>query len=127
MERVPGTAKYAVLKLVRMGILRPEHVINADLREVLQLEARAKSLQQQLEARQSRSRRVAGAAAAPGDDRATVVMESIPPASAGERGTCTAVRAVIPQHTSNERRGGGGRNRMECAASSAAGAKNDST
>ena len=50
MARVPGTAKYAVLTYVRMGIIRPEHVISADLRSVAQLEARAKSLQQQLEA-----------------------------------------------------------------------------
>lgn len=53
MERVPGTAKYAVLRYVRMGILRPEHVINADLRAVAQLEARARSLQKEQEAEQA--------------------------------------------------------------------------
>ena len=51
MERVPGTAKYTVLKLVRMGILQAEHITNADLRAVSQLEARARRLQQALAAR----------------------------------------------------------------------------
>ncbi|HNQ22556.1 MAG TPA: hypothetical protein PKK06_05620 [Phycisphaerae bacterium] len=50
LERIPGTAKYAVLRYLRMGILRPEHVSSADLRAVAQLEARARSLQQTLEA-----------------------------------------------------------------------------
>jgi hypothetical protein len=48
---VPGTAKYAVLQYVRMGILQLEHVTNTDLRVVAQLEARARRLQQELEAR----------------------------------------------------------------------------
>lgn len=48
--RVPGTAKYAVLRYVRMGILRPEHVRSADLRAVAQLEARARRLQKEVEA-----------------------------------------------------------------------------
>lgn len=51
MERIPGTGKYTVLKYVRMGILRPEHVTHADLRAVAQLETRARQLQQKLEAR----------------------------------------------------------------------------
>jgi len=44
-ERIPGTAKYTVLKYVRMGILQLEHVTNADLRSVARLEARARQLQ----------------------------------------------------------------------------------
>lgn len=49
--RVVGSAKYAVLKYLRMGILRPEHIVSADLRAAARLEARAKRLQQQLESR----------------------------------------------------------------------------
>lgn len=55
-ERVPGTAKYAVLRYVRMGVLRPEHVRSADLRAVAQLEARARSLQQEQEAQRELDR-----------------------------------------------------------------------
>jgi hypothetical protein len=47
-ERVPGTAKYLVLKYVRMGILDVEHVTNHDLRELVKLEARARQLREQL-------------------------------------------------------------------------------
>ena len=46
-ERVPGTAKYLVLKYVRMGILDLEHVTNHDLRELVKLEARARQLREQ--------------------------------------------------------------------------------
>jgi hypothetical protein len=47
-ERVPGTAKYLVLKYVRMGILHVEHVTNHDLRELVKLEAKARQLREQL-------------------------------------------------------------------------------
>lgn len=47
-ERVPGTAKYLVLKYVRMGILDAEHVTDHDLRELVKLEARARQLQDEL-------------------------------------------------------------------------------
>ena len=47
-ERVPGTAKYLVLKYVRMGILDVEHVVSHDLRELVKLEARARQLREQL-------------------------------------------------------------------------------
>ena len=47
-ERVPGTAKYLVLKYVRMGILDVEHVTNHELRELVKLEARARQLREQL-------------------------------------------------------------------------------
>lgn len=50
VERIPGTAKYAVLTYVRMGILDVEHVTHADLRAVAQLEAKARRLQQELDA-----------------------------------------------------------------------------
>jgi hypothetical protein len=49
-ERVPGTAKYLVLKYVRMGIVDVEHVVSHDLRELVQLEARARGLQDELAA-----------------------------------------------------------------------------
>ena len=47
-ERVPGTAKYLVLKYVRMGILDIEHVTNHELRELVKLEARARQLREQV-------------------------------------------------------------------------------
>jgi hypothetical protein len=47
-ERVPGTAKYLVLKYVRMGILDAEHVTNHDLRQLVKLEAKARQLREQL-------------------------------------------------------------------------------
>lgn len=51
MERIPGTAKYTVLRYVRMGILDVEHVTHVDLRAVAQLEIQARQLQQKREAR----------------------------------------------------------------------------
>ena len=47
-ERVPGTAKYLVLKYVQMGILDAEHVTNHDLRQLAKLEAKARQLREQL-------------------------------------------------------------------------------
>lgn len=49
-ERVPGTAKYLVLKYVGMGILDAEHVTNHDLRQLVKLEARARQLREQIAA-----------------------------------------------------------------------------
>lgn len=49
-QRVPGTAKYLVLKYVRMGILNMEHVTNHDLRQLANLEARARQLRDELAA-----------------------------------------------------------------------------
>jgi hypothetical protein len=56
-ERVPGTAKYLVLKYVRMGILDVEHIESHDLRELAVLEARARRLQEQLAGRTPRGQR----------------------------------------------------------------------
>lgn len=47
-ERVPGTAKYLVLKYARMGILQPDHVTQPDLRAIIQLEAQTRRLQEAL-------------------------------------------------------------------------------
>lgn len=56
-QRVPGTAKYLVLKHVRMGILQPEHVTDPNLREVVRLQAKAERLRQELAAVQPNERK----------------------------------------------------------------------
>jgi len=57
-ERVPGTAKYLVLKYVRMGILDLEHVSQHELRQVAQLEARARALRAELDGLRTCSQRM---------------------------------------------------------------------
>ena len=57
-QRVPGTAKYLVLKYVRMGILDLEHVSRHELRQVAQLEARARALRAELDGLRTRSQRM---------------------------------------------------------------------
>jgi len=49
-QRVPGTAKYLVLKYVRMGVLELEHVTSHDLRQLVKLEAKARQLRAELAA-----------------------------------------------------------------------------
>jgi len=49
-QRVPGTARYLVLKYVRMGVLELEHVTNHDLRQLVKLEAKARQLRDELAA-----------------------------------------------------------------------------
>lgn len=61
-ERVPGNAKYLVLKHVRMGILHADHVTDASLREVIRLQARAERLRQELATAASRRSRPAAPA-----------------------------------------------------------------
>jgi hypothetical protein len=57
-QRVPGTAKYLVLKYVRMGILDLEHVSQHELRQVAQLEARARALRAELDGLRTCSQRM---------------------------------------------------------------------
>ena len=63
-ERLPGNAKYLVLKFLRMGVIDMEHIVNEDMLALAGLELRARRLQQdvaklQEASRTRRSRRLA--------------------------------------------------------------------
>lgn len=45
-ERLPGNAKYLVLKFLRMGIIDMDHIVNEDMLALARLELRARRLQQ---------------------------------------------------------------------------------
>lgn len=47
-ERLPGNAKYVVLKHLKMGVIELEHITNEDMLGVAQLYLRARRLQQEI-------------------------------------------------------------------------------
>lgn len=47
-ERLPGKAKYQVMKLVGMGVIEPEHIVSEDMLTLARLYLRAKRLQKQV-------------------------------------------------------------------------------
>ena len=47
-ERLPGKAKYLVLKYLRMGIIELEHVVNDDMLALVRLYKRAEQLRQEI-------------------------------------------------------------------------------
>lgn len=47
-ERVPGRAKYLVLKYLKLGIIDLEHIANQDMRAVAELWVRARRMQQEI-------------------------------------------------------------------------------
>jgi hypothetical protein len=48
MERLPGNAKYRVLKYLRRGIIDEEHIASEDMLAVAKLDARARRLQTEI-------------------------------------------------------------------------------
>ena len=48
-ERLPGKAKYLVLKYVRMGVIGSEHIVNHDMLALAKLSLRAKRMQAEIE------------------------------------------------------------------------------
>ena len=56
-ERLPGRAKYLVLKCVRMGIIKLEHVVSDDMLAVARLYLEVRKLQKELWQIQEASRR----------------------------------------------------------------------
>jgi len=56
-ERLPGRAKYLVLKYLRMGIIGPEDVVNGDMRALASLYEKARRLQKEIRALEEASRR----------------------------------------------------------------------
>ena len=47
-ERVPGRAKYQVLKYLKMGVIRLEHIVSHDMLAMVRLYLRVKRLQQEI-------------------------------------------------------------------------------
>jgi hypothetical protein len=47
-ERLPGRAKYLVLKYLRMGVIDEEHIVSEDMRALAKLHRRARRLQEQI-------------------------------------------------------------------------------
>ncbi len=47
-ERLPGRAKYVVLKCLRMGIIDQEHIESPDMLALAKLHMRARNLQEQV-------------------------------------------------------------------------------
>jgi len=64
-ERLPGKAKYLVLKYVRMGIIELDHIVSEDMLALARLYLRARKLQEEIaelqEASRARRRREAAA------------------------------------------------------------------
>ena len=48
MERVPGRAKYLVLKYVRMGLIQTEHIIDADMGVIVKWYLRVRAIRQEI-------------------------------------------------------------------------------
>ena len=55
-ERLPGKAKYLVLKHLRMGIIDMEHIISDDMLTLARLHLRARRLQEDITRLQERSK-----------------------------------------------------------------------
>ena len=48
-ERLPGKAKYMVLKYLKMGIIGSEHIVNSDMQALARLSLRARRMQAEIE------------------------------------------------------------------------------
>jgi hypothetical protein len=55
-ERLPGKAKYLVLKHLRMGVIGMEHIVNDDMLTLAKLHLRARRLQEDIARLRQRSR-----------------------------------------------------------------------
>ncbi len=49
MERVPGRAKYLVLKYIRMGILDKEHIVSEDMKVIVKWYLRVRAIRQEID------------------------------------------------------------------------------
>ena len=47
-DRLPGKAKYLVLKYLKMGIIKPEHIASPDMAALARLYLRARRLQSEI-------------------------------------------------------------------------------
>ena len=55
-DRLPGKTKYQVLRLLRLGLLNVEHIVNDDMRALVRLYLRAEKLRKRIAGLQKRCR-----------------------------------------------------------------------